>query len=649
MNEGKSPHNRDQLLLVPVYLAAILILALMIIPPAEVALEHVYEPPLLLLALNTLFITVISFWIAWQTLRGYLASGLIPFLVLGCALLAAGSAALIAGLLIYRPDGVNDALRVYNLGFLLSALLHFTNALLMDREVERVETAEGSRQLISGAAYLAVFLIIGGIWAAVYHDLISRFFDPEAGATTLREVILTAIILLLVITSHLLLALARQRKAEYLRWYGYGLALIALGLFGSALGLPGSPLSWAGRASRYLGNLYLLAAAVTAVREARHRGMRSWEEAVQAFFREPEGRYRTLVESARSSIVSVDRQGRVFLWNPSAERLFGYSADEVMGQALAGLITTDENRDDLEELIRKSPHGVHELTLRRRDGSEFSAEFTVYGLTGREEKSLNIRDITERKKAEEALLKAKDELEERVQERTMELQNLAGHLEKSRHELRRLVSELVMTEEKERKRIAGVLHDDVAQILAAVRMQLEALGGASSNQNEPTLIKAKGLITDSLLRTRALMNDLGNPVLFELGLKAAIEALANRLMANNSVRIHCDIQDEFKSINPDVKVMLYQIVQELLNNVVKHSSAQNAHIRIDKEDGNFQVKVTDDGMGFDPHTLGVPTIEGGFGLYSIQERLTAVDGSLRIVSTPGAGTVVLAAMPADLD
>ncbi|MRR08159.1 MAG: sensor histidine kinase, partial [Deltaproteobacteria bacterium] len=222
-------------------------------------------------------------------------------------------------------------------------------------------------------------------------------------------------------------------------------------------------------------------------------------------------------------------------------------------------------------------------------------------------------------------------------------------LEQSRHELRRLVSELVMTEERERKRIAGVLHDDVAQSLAAVRMQLEALGGASSNQNEPTLMKVKGLLTDSLQRTRALMNDLGNPVLFELGLKAAIEALANRLMANNRVLIHCDIQGEFKNINPDVKTMLYQIVQELLNNVIKHSSAQNAHVRIEKEDGYFQVKVTDDGMGFDPHTLGVPTIEGGFGLYSIQERLTAVDGSLRIVSSPGAGTVVLATMPADLD
>jgi signal transduction histidine kinase len=115
------------------------------------------------------------------------------------------------------------------------------------------------------------------------------------------------------------------------------------------------------------------------------------------------------------------------------------------------------------------------------------------------------------------------------------------------------------------------------------------------------------------------------------------------------VRIHCDIQDEFKSINPDVKAMLYQIVQELLNNVVIHSSAQNAIIRIEGEDGYFQVKVTDDGMGFDPHTLGVPTIEGGFGLYSIRERLLAIDGSLNIVSAPGAGTVVLATMPADLD
>jgi signal transduction histidine kinase len=153
----------------------------------------------------------------------------------------------------------------------------------------------------------------------------------------------------------------------------------------------------------------------------------------------------------------------------------------------------------------------------------------------------------------------------------------------------------------------------------------------------------------SIQETRALMTDIGNPLLFDMGLKPACESLAKRLMERHSIRIDCDIQDAYKNLDPDVKTILYQVVRELLNNVVKHSRAQNAHVLIDMEDGQFRVKVTDDGAGFDPQTLGAPTAEGGFGLYSIRERLIAIEGSLRIESAPGAGTVVTAILPAAFD
>ena len=255
-------------------------------------------------------------------------------------------------------------------------------------------------------------------------------------------------------------------------------------------------------------------------------------------------------------------------------------------------------------------------------------------------------DITERKRMEEALKEANEFLEQRVRERTMDLQNLTEQLEKSRHELRKLASELVMAEERERKRIAGVLHDDIAQTLAAVRMRLDLLQDIPSDQRtSKTLQEAKALLLQSIQETRALMNDLGNPLLFDMGLKSACESLANRLMERHPIRISCDIRDEYKHLDSDMKAILYQVVRELLNNVVKHSQAQNAHVQIDTENGQFRVKVTDDGVGFDPQALGAPTAEGGFGLYSIRERLIAIDGSLKIESSPGAGTVVTAILP----
>ncbi|HOD35063.1 MAG TPA: PAS domain S-box protein [Syntrophales bacterium] len=210
--------------------------------------------------------------------------------------------------------------------------------------------------------------------------------------------------------------------------------------------------------------------------------------------------------------------------------------------------------------------------------------------------------------------------------------------------LRSLASELVMAEERERKRIAGVLHDEVAQTLAAAKMHIDMLKGTYQEQ---TLKEAKSLLLQSIQETRALMNDIGNPLLFDMGLKAACESLADRLMERHPVRIICDIRHAFKHVNQDMKTILYQLVRELLNNVVKHSEAQNAHVLLDRENGHCRVKVTDDGVGFDPQTRRTPTIEGGFGLYSIQERLSAIGGCLRIESAPGSGTTVTAILPHD--
>jgi signal transduction histidine kinase len=252
--------------------------------------------------------------------------------------------------------------------------------------------------------------------------------------------------------------------------------------------------------------------------------------------------------------------------------------------------------------------------------------------------------------SEEALQKANEFLEQRVRERTMDLQNLAEQLDRSRGELRKLASELVMSEERERKRIAGVLHDDIAQTLAAARMRLDLLQSIpSDHKDRQTLQEVKNFLVQSIRETRALMTDIGNPLLFDLGLKAACEALATRLMERHPVRIRCDIPDAYKQLDPDVKTILYQVVRELLNNIAKHSQAQNAYVMIYVQDGHFRVQVTDDGVGFDPGALGAPTAEGGYGLYSIRERLIAIDGSLQIESAPGSGTVVTAILPSAFD
>jgi signal transduction histidine kinase len=258
-------------------------------------------------------------------------------------------------------------------------------------------------------------------------------------------------------------------------------------------------------------------------------------------------------------------------------------------------------------------------------------------------------DISNRKRAEEELRSAKDQLEDRVRERTAELAKLTQELEKSRDDLRGLASELMLSEEKERKRIATVLHDEVCQTLAVSKMRVDMLQQAPVDERSKKIIgEAKEFLLQAIQEARALMNEVGNPLLFDMGVAAACTALADRLMASHPIQIHCDIRDPFKNADSDIKVVLYQAVRELLINVVKHSGARHAWVSIHTDDGRIHFEVGDDGAGFEPHLLGAPTEDGGYGLFSLQERLKAFQGILCIESAPGQGTIVKASFPSGM-
>jgi PAS domain S-box-containing protein len=350
-------------------------------------------------------------------------------------------------------------------------------------------------------------------------------------------------------------------------------------------------------------------------------------------------RYMELFDSAPIGYLALDGSRAIREANLTAATLLGITRKDLIGIQLSRFM--DRKEADAHYLHLTAVRDTEtqqscELALRRPDGSNFHGQMEIspyedsrFGKGWR----IALIDVTLRKETEQALLKSKEELLE-----------LAGELEKSRDDLRRLASGLVMAEERERKRLAGVLHDDIAQTLAAVRMRLDMIEGIPP-EHERIVKEAKALLVESLQEARALMTEVGNPLLFELGLKAACESLADRLMRRHPVRINCNIRDTFKDLSADVKAILYRLILELLHNVVKHSKAKNADVRVAAENGYCRVEVADDGLGFDPRILGAPTLEGGFGLYSIRERLLAMGGSLRIESSPGTGSVVTAILP----
>jgi len=206
-----------------------------------------------------------------------------------------------------------------------------------------------------------------------------------------------------------------------------------------------------------------------------------------------------------------------------------------------------------------------------------------------------------------------------------------------------------MAEEKERKRIAVTLHDEVAQTLAAAKMRLDLLKTSRGSDESRTVIEEAGaLLVQSIRETRGLMNNISSPVLYDFGLEAAVQNLAEQMSAIYGLTISHSVSGEFANLEQELTVMIYQAVRELLHNVVKHTQARNVSIRVIAEETGIQTVVSDDGQGFDVNDIGSPGYEGGFGLFSIRERVKSFNGDVQIESTPGKGSVVTVVLPAKL-
>jgi len=257
-----------------------------------------------------------------------------------------------------------------------------------------------------------------------------------------------------------------------------------------------------------------------------------------------------------------------------------------------------------------------------------------------------IRAQQEIRKSAEELRLANEQLEQRIRERTAELMLTLEDLEKNRGDLRKLAAELVLAEERERKRISVVLHDEVAQTLAATKMRLDLLrsltGGA---EFRIAISEAQELLGQSIRQTRALMTDISNPVLYDMGLRVAVEALAEEVKARHGISVSCSFGGKLRNLGQDMEVMIFQVVKELVQNIVKHSRARNASIRVVEEKDAIRAVVTDDGLGFETGHIGIVRSEGGFGLFSIRERVKSYGGRIHIKSEPGRGSEVTVKLP----
>lgn len=231
--------------------------------------------------------------------------------------------------------------------------------------------------------------------------------------------------------------------------------------------------------------------------------------------------------------------------------------------------------------------------------------------------------------AREALQRLNETLEQRVAERTAQAESRAKQLQA-------LAGQLIEAEEQERRRISNLLHDDLQQLLAAARFQLEA--ATRGRTPEPSLASVSSLLDESIGKARQLSHELSPAVLRHSGLAAVLEWLARRMRQQFGLEVELEAKEGPQSLSSPLKVFAFRAVQELLFNVIKHAGAGKARVKVGGPEDTLIVTVSDQGRGFDPGILATLSASTGFGLLSLRERASYVGGSLAIESAPGQGS-----------
>jgi signal transduction histidine kinase len=214
--------------------------------------------------------------------------------------------------------------------------------------------------------------------------------------------------------------------------------------------------------------------------------------------------------------------------------------------------------------------------------------------------------------------------------------------------LRAMGAELMMAEERERRRIATVLHDSVVQTLALMKMRVETVRQDANDDSRVVaqLTDIRNLLDSAITQTRTLTADLSPPVLYELGLIAAIQWLGDRMLREHRIAFEMPGQRRIYPLNDETRITLFQAVRELLANVIKHAHATTCSINvsIDEPSRQLMIRVDDDGVGVSSAAT-QDYSKGGFGLFNIRQRLMHLGGSLHISPRPGGGTRVIISAP----
>jgi PAS domain S-box-containing protein len=363
--------------------------------------------------------------------------------------------------------------------------------------------------------------------------------------------------------------------------------------------------------------------------------------------KESEARFRTVVENSWDGIHQLDlHTGKYVFVSPSQERLTGFKIEELMFsmKEAAERVHPDDRasaKKYLKQIISGGrPEKPMEYRWRVKSGEYrwFSdSRKAVFDKNGKAISLVGItRDVTEIKQIQAELEKSKIELEKKVAERT----RLA---EARAKQLQALAVELIEAEERERRRVAELLHDDLQQMLAAARMQLELV--CRRLPSESILVNVVQLLEESIDKSRRLSYELSPAMLHHSGLVTALQWLVRQQGEQFGLHVELESNEDQQLESTPLKVFLFRAVQELLFNIVKHAKVKSARVVLSFSDSCISISVSDKGRGFNPLILDNHTLIEGLGLLSLRERARYIGGNLVIESIPGKGSCFTLTVP----
>jgi two-component system sensor histidine kinase UhpB len=367
-----------------------------------------------------------------------------------------------------------------------------------------------------------------------------------------------------------------------------------------------------------------LAPAVERVlREATERRERQRTEAA---LRESEDRYRRLVESSPVAIL-VSVEGVIAYVNEAGLSLFGApTMEELVGKSLLDVVHADHRAGVSERIDQVQGTGetsLREETFLRLDGTAVDVEVAAapFVLDGRTAAQMFVRDISERKRAAQAL-----------QQANLRLQSLSNRV--------------LEVQEEERRHIARELHDEIGQALTAVKLHLQSAQRQEGTKAKQSLDESILITDQALQQVRNLSLNLRPSQLDDLGLVAALRWHVGRQASASGLSPEFYADDLEQRLDPALETACFRFVQEALTNIVRHADAHHVWIAVKQQGDRLRVSVRDDGKGFDVATAFRNAIaRGSLGLLGMQERVTLAGGKLGVNSQPGEGANVAAEFP----